>query len=522
MDTSINQQSNKGIGNIFKDIILVFFNIFSYAFIGLKACTYDLFISLFNTASWHVDKAYKKTKNALGVYDDGFDDGRKKKKKPPKYSAKTLNKLEAEYQELAKELQTTGVTRTKESNIYYYVVRDQDGRIIKGTMAGFSKLDINTFLVNEGYKVYSIKTNSKINFLYRDSIFSSNKMSTKELVFWITQLSTYIKAGITLTDAVKILAKQSESKRKSKTKAFKAMSYELTIGSSFSAAMEKQGEMFPPLFINMIKAAEASGTLVETLDDMAKYYTEVDETKKQMKSAMTYPAIVSFFAISVMVFILVYIIPKFVEIYNQNDIRVSGITLFVIRTGEFLKNNIFLILGVIILIVVTLIVAYKNVRSFRRSFQMMLMHIPVIKDLIIYNELTLFTKTFASLLRNNVFITETIDILSKITNNEIYKGILYRTINNIVKGEKISEAFKDHWAIPDVAYYMIVTGESTGELAEMMQKVSEYYQGLHKNLVTSLKAFIEPILIAMLALVVGVVIISVIVPMFGMYEQVMD
>ena len=152
--------------------------------------------------------------------------------------------------------------------------------------------------------------------------------------------------------------------------------------------------------------------------------------------------------------------------------------------------------------------------------QIFLMHLPIIKDVIIYNELTIFTKTFASLLRNNVFITDSMDILSRITNNEIYKAILYKTINNVIKGEKISEAFKDHWAVPDVAYYMIVTGESTGDLATMMQKVSEYYQLLHKNIVNNLKAFIEPVMIAFLAVIVGLIIIAVIVPMFGMYEQI--
>ena len=150
------------------------------------------------------------------------------------------------------------------------------------------------------------------------------------------------------------------------------------------------------------------------------------------------------------------------------------------------------------------------------------MKLPVIKDIIIYNELTIFSKTFASLLRNNVFITDSMDILSKITNNEVYKSILYKTIQNIVRGDKISDAFKDHWAIPDVAYYMIVTGESTGELAEMMQKVSDYYQGLHKNMINSLKAFIEPIMIAFLAVIVGGIIIAVIIPMFNLYATIQN
>lgn len=502
-----------------KNICLVIFSIFSYAFIGLKACTYDLFVYLYNSASWKLDKAYKRTKETLGQHDDGYDN-KKKKEKVYNYSAKTLAKLEQEYQELLQDLQTTGATRSKEVNVYYFKVRDKFGKIITGTMNGLSKLDINSFLVNEGYTVYSIKTSPMINFLFKESSFGSSKMATKELIFWLTQLSTYLKAGITLNDAVKILSKQMSSK-KSKARAFQSMSYELTLGASFSSALEKQGNMFPPLLINMIKAAEASGTLIETLEDMADYYTEVDETKKQMKSAMTYPLIISVFAFAVVAFILVFIIPKFVEIYEKNNIELNGITAFIINLSHFLQNNIFTILLIIIIVVVVLIVAYKNVKAFRRSMQTMMMKIPVVKDIIIYNELAIFTKTFASLLRNNVFITESIDILSKITNNEIYKSILYRTINNIVKGEKISEAFKDHWAVPDVAYFMIVTGESTGELDNMMQKVSEYYQGLHRNVVNNLKAFIEPILISFLAIVVGGIIIAVIVPMFGMYEQVM-
>lgn len=500
----------------FKNIILTVFHIFSYAFVGIKACTYDLFVYLYNNISWRLDKAYKRTKDALGPHGDVDDDKKKKKEKVYNYSAKTLAKLEAEYQELLKDLQTTGATRSKDVNVYYFKVRDKAGKIITGTMNGLSKLDINAFLVNEGYTVYSIKTSPMINFLFKESDFISSKMTTKELIFWLTQLSTYLKAGITLNDAVKILSKQMSTK-KSKARAFQSISYELTLGANFSTALEKQGNMFPALLINMVKAAEASGTLLETLEDMALYYTEIDETKKQMKSAMTYPIIISVFAIVVVVFILMFIIPKFVEIYEQNDIAISGITAVVIWIGDFLVNNIFIIIGIIIFSILCIFVAYKEVKAFRRSFQTLFMHIPVIKDLIIYNELTIFTKTFASLLRNNVFITESIDILSKITNNEIYKAILYKTINNIVKGEKISEAFKDHWAVPDVAYFMIVTGESTGELDNMMQKVSEYYQGLHRNVVTNLKAFIEPILISFLALIVGSIIIAVVVPMFGMY-----
>ena len=112
------------------------------------------------------------------------------------------------------------------------------------------------------------------------------------------------------------------------------------------------------------------------------------------------------------------------------------------------------------------------------------------------------------------------EILSKITNNEIYKMIIYDTITNLAKGESISLSFKDHWAFPVVAYEMLLTGERTGELATMMNKVADFYQEQHSALVTQMKSFIEPIMIAFLAFVVGGILLAVIVPMFSMYSQI--
>lgn len=177
------------------------------------------------------------------------------------------------------------------------------------------------------------------------------------------------------------------------------------------------------------------------------------------------------------------------------------------------------IIAVIVVVFVVFSYLFKNVKLFRTLIQWCLMHVPVIGDVIIYNEVTMFTKTFASLLKHNVFITDTMEILNKITNNEIWKMIILDTITNLAKGEKISLAFQDHWAVPVPAYEMIVTGERTGQLPEMMQKVSDYYQELHKNAVGRIKSFVEPILILFLTGAVGVIVLSIVIPMFDMYSQ---
>ena len=253
---------------------------------------------------------------------------------------------------------------------------------------------------------------------------------------------------------------------------------------------------------------------------MADYYEEIDKTHKQMISALTYPSVILVFSIAVITFIMIYVIPEFVGIYENANAEIEGITLLVLIVSNFLQSNVVNLLLVLIVILLVFLFCYKNIKAFRKNIQIFAMKLPVIGNIIKYNEMTIFAKTFSSLLRNNVFITESIDILSKITNNEVYKEIMYNTINNVVKGEKISVAFKDHWAVPDVAYYMIVTGESTGKLAEMMSKVSAYYQEMHRSLVSSLKSFIEPIMISSLALVVGAIILAVIVPMFDLMNTI--
>ncbi|MEG1506436.1 MAG: type II secretion system F family protein [Bacilli bacterium] len=507
--------------DIIKAPFYTLLNIIVFALKGVKALFYDLWIMLYQAISWQLDKTNRGIKELTNDENNLYERTKKKpkKKKVYKYSNSTLKQLQKEKAILMDDLQNAGATRSRVPHVYYFKVRDKEGKIITGTINGLSKLDINAFLLNEEYDVYVIKTSAFIDFAYKDSSFFGKKMSTKDLIFWLTQLATYIKAGLTLNDSIKILNTQMKG-NKARTRAFQAISYELTLGESFSRAMEKQGDMFPALLINMIKAAEASGTLVETLDDMSLYYTDINTTKKQMVSAMTYPGIITVFSLLVIVFILLFVVPSFTEIYNDMDAEITGITKAVLFVSDFLKANYLVLFLLIIGVIVGIIVLYNTVKAFRTTLQIFLMHIPVIKNLIIYNELTIFAKTFASLLRNNVFITDSMDILSKITNNEIYRAILYKTINNIVKGEKISEAFKDHWAVPDVAYYMIVTGESTGDLATMMQKVSEYYQEMHKSIVNNLKSFIEPIMISGLALIVGLIIIAVIVPMFSIYEQI--
>ncbi len=439
--------------------------------------------------------------------------------KVKKISKSKAAKIEKSKQKLLNELNNSEIKRENKAVVYVYKAKTKSGKLVSGRLFGFSKMDINAFLLNEGYEPYYIENNKWIDFLYGESVFGSRRMKNKDLIFWLTQLATYVKAGITLSDSMKILINQV-GKDKNKLGIYQSIVYELTMGNSFSEALEKQGNVFPPLLINMLKAAEATGELEETLDDMVNYYTDVETTRKEMMSAMTYPAIVTVFAFGVITFIMLYVVPQFSEIYESMEVRVSGLTLFLLKLSQFLQSYFISILLVIIVIIFVIVMLYKNVKPIRKFLQIIFMKTPVFGKIIIYKEMVIFSKTFSSLLKNNVNITESVEILGKITSNEIYKEIMQNTVKNIEVGDRISEAFKDKWAVPDVAYHMIVTGESTGQLSEMMTKVALFYQEQHHALVSSLKSLIEPILIATLAVIVGAILIAVIVPMFDMYEKI--
>ena len=397
---------------------------------------------------------------------------------------------------------------------FRYKVRGSNGKIINGTFEGPSKEEVRIFLQNEGYEVIEVVPRK----FYDIDINIGGKFTAADLSFSLTQLSTYLKAGIALIDSVRILEKQSE--KAEQRKVYQKVVYELLKGQDLSTAMEKQGDKFPTLLVNMIKTAELTGDLTAVLDDMADYYTSKEETRKQMVSAMTYPIIVLCIAIGVVIFILVSIVPSFVDMYKDNNAEIPAITSFVMAASDFIVNHYMIVILAVGGSVGIFIYLYKKFKGFRKNVQLILMHIPVFSQIIIYNEVYNFTKTFASLLNHGVFITDSMEVLAKITNNEIYKELVAKTIINLNKGANISESFKGSWAFPVAAYEMIVTGEKTGQLGLMMEKVANYYQVLHKTLVKQMQSFIEPLMIAFLALIVGTILLAVVVPMFDIYGKI--
>ena len=370
-----------GFTFVFKPLIIFF----KYVSLGCYYTTYGIFYPLIYVYNLIIDKIYdsRKTKinlNEIAPYEevnlDTSESSTKNENTPEVKKKLSLNemlkekwnnlsinrerkrKIDEQNRKLILEIQKEK-KRSETPVAFKYTAIDPKGKKETNIFIALSKMEVLTYLTNENFKVLSIETSKLINILYGPDSQFQTKMSTKDLVFWLTQLSTYIKSGITLTESMRILSKQLGKKR-SKKRLYDSIVYNLTLGESFSTALAKQGKTFPALLISMIKTAEATGELESTLDDMANYYTEVENTRKAMVSALMYPTIISVFSIGVITFILLYVMPKFEGVYSEAGAKLNPFTQFLLDASAFLQLNIVKILLVALLILLINIILYKK------------------------------------------------------------------------------------------------------------------------------------------------------------------
>ena len=405
----------------------------------------------------------------------------KRKIKKQGFDFSSVDKIDGEElnQELAKVKKQSAefknkITLKEEKNKNYsfnYIVKNEFGETIKGSFEGPSLEAVKVFLEGEYEDVLSIKPREK----WDIDINIGGKFKADTLAFFLTQLATYLRAGITLVDGIRIMVKQTTKPYEKKV--YSKIVYSLVGGDTFSKALSLQNKVFPEFLISMVKTSELTGDLPSVLDEMAEYYTKIDKNKRSLRAALSYPLIIFMVAIGAVVFLLTEVVPKFQDMFSSVNGKLPGITIFVLQMSSLIQKYGIFILGGLILFISMFIWFYKNNRVFKKKVQTVFMKFPVFGELIICNEVSNLTRTFATLLNHGVFITDSMEILSAITTNEVYKSIIYRTLIGLSKGAKISDTFKGEWAFPIVAYEMLATGEATGQLPEMMTNFifSNYY-----------------------------------------------
>ena len=309
----------------------------------------------------------------------------------------------------------TDYVEKQEKKHFRYKAKNSKGKIINGTFDAYNINQAKRYLSSDDLEIISIKEREK----YDVDINIGSPISLSKLSFALTQLATYLKAGMPLVNAFRLLAKQENNKEKKKI--YDMIVCDLLSGDNLSEAMEKQKNVFPRLLINMVKSSELTGDLSNVLEEMANYYESIDKTKKEIRSAMTYPSLVFIFSIIVVTFVLVWIVPQYQKMFVNYGADLPKITVIIINISNYIRSNMLNILIVIIVVLLIYLYLFKKVRSFKLFMQGLYLRFPVMRKVIMYSEVSMFARTFASLINHGVHITDSMDVLMDVSDNEVYQ-----------------------------------------------------------------------------------------------------
>lgn len=393
------------------------------------------------------------------------------------------------------------------------------GRNVKGKKTGHvlanSKRDAVIKLTQEGIKVQTIEE-VKQSVLSKD-ITIGNPVKLQHFVIYLRQFSTLLKAGVSMVETTQILSQQTESKYL--RRALVDVEQELKGGNPLSSASAKHKKIFSPMFINMVRAGEAGGNMDETLDRLAIHYEKQHATRQKIKSAMAYPVVVGILAVAVVIFLLVSVVPTFVDMFADFGGELPAITQFVLKASEFMQKAWY----VIILLAIAFYLAIVFIKSNKRSkyyFDYFLLRIPIFGKMMQKAVLARMTRTLSSLFSSSVPILQAMSIVEEVVENEVVGKVINQSRLSLEQGQSITVPMKKHWAFPPLITQMIQIGEQTGSLDSMLSKVAEFYEQEVENSTEQLKSLIEPLMIVVLAGLVGTIVISIMVPMFEIFNTV--
>src|SRR6056297_2739737 len=394
---------------------------------------------------------------------------------------------------------------------YEWKGKNPKGRKIKGEMEAETPEQVRTSL--ERRKITPTRVRKKPKDLFENISFLAPKVTESDIIIFARQFSTMIDAGLPLLECLEILYSQQENPTFKKQ--LKHIKESVESGETFADALKKYPKTFNELFINMISAGEAGGILDVILQRLSAYAEKMAKLKKQVKGAMTYPAITLAVAVIVVGIILVFVIPVFEEMFAGMGSALPAPTQMVVGLSNFVVGHIgWMILG-LIGAVILFRQTYKSKKG-RIFLDDMFLRLPVIGILIRKVAVAKFTRTTSTMMSSEVSILEALDIVGKTAGNKIVEFAISDVKVGISEGRSMANPLLESGVFPSMVCSMIAVGESTGALDVMMTKIADFYDDEVDQAVKNLTDMIEPIMLVFLGVVVGGLVIAMYLPIFSM------
>lgn len=395
---------------------------------------------------------------------------------------------------------------------FEYQVKTTGGKVLKGKLTAMDKPSAMEELRKRGLTVFSLQEHQ--NDWLSLEIYIGNPVKMMHFIIYCRQFATLIRAGVSIVDATSILAQQTESKPL--RKALHDVHSSLLRGVSFSQSVQEHKKIFPSLFTSMIRAGEESGDIEGTLDRLAAFFEKQHKTREKVKSALTYPITVGLLAVAAVVYLLWAIVPQFVQMFESMDAELPGITQMVLSLSKSIQGRwYFWLLGLVLIIAAYQF--YKRTEHGAYWIDYAKLKMPVFGKLLQKGSIAQFSRTFASLYASSVPVLQSLAIVEDVAGNKVVGGYIRKAADSLRQGNPLSEPLKNAWVFPPLVTQMIAIGEETGSLDQMLDKVADFYEMDVENTVDRLKSLLEPLLIAFLAGVVGLIVAAIMLPMFSMY-----
>lgn len=405
---------------------------------------------------------------------------------------------------------------------FAYIVKDAKGARVEGMLKA-DTLDMAVEkLAKEGSTIISVKAAAEGAFKGKLSLFDKVMLTIykirtgvglKTLVFFTRQLSTMFSAGLTIEKAVTDLEK--EEKNKKFAKVLRKIGDDIRKGFSLSEAMEQHPGVFNPLYVALVQAGEVSGTLHTVLDELSDYLEKIEDTRRKVMSAMAYPIFILVFLAIVVAVLFYYVIPMFAGVYENFDADLPGPTIVAINISNFIVNNVFFAILVIFMLVAALFLIYLTDRG-RYVMDTLKLRTPVVGGVIKNSIMSKFARTFSILMASGVPIMETMELTENVVQNAVIEGAVRRARVLVKEGYGVANAFRRTGEFPPTLLQMMATGEETGDMDKLLGKAAQFYEKLVDSVIDRLTSLIEPLLIVLMAVVVGGIIVVVYLPIFDL------
>ncbi len=394
------------------------------------------------------------------------------------------------------------------NSVFTWEGLDRQGAKIKGELSGVSPALVKAQLRKQGINPQKVRKKSI-------SLFSAGKkIKPMDIALFTRQMATMMKAGVPLLQSFDIIGEGFDNPNMRKL--VDDLKQEVAAGNSFATSLRKKPQYFDDLYCNLVDSGEQSGSLETLLDRVATYKEKTEQLKAKIKKAMNYPIAVVLVAVIVSAILLIKVVPQFQEVFANFGAELPAFTLMVIGLSEALQEWWYVVLVGLIGAAYAFKQAHTRSQKFRNWFDRLMLKVPVVGDILYKSSVARFARTLSTTFAAGVPLVDALDSVAGATGNVVFRNATMKVKSDVSSGMQLNFSMRTTGTFPSMAVQMTAIGEESGSLDEMLAKVATFYEDEVDNMVDGLTALMEPMIMAVLGVLVGGLIIAMYLPIFQM------